>query len=192
MLSSLHKQDQSGTHHRHCQIFPQHTKVPNMTTREIAIPAAEDLIGAINQPTPIMPISPIGNKQMQTIKAAPIRLVSPTTLTQHKTLPRVPPKQHTSFPRVVTPPIQQSTTTRNTNRSKERNAPTTHGYSTRQQPAPNWEQAHDAVITVKDDANSLKKPLILTEVHWANAIIDLDTCALMEYRPLESPKHCTA
>jgi hypothetical protein len=39
-----------------------------MTTNEIAIQAAEDLIAAINQPTPTTPISPIGDKQMEAIK----------------------------------------------------------------------------------------------------------------------------
>jgi hypothetical protein len=44
------------------EFLPQHTMVPCMTTNEIAIQLAEDLIIAINQPTPTTPIAPIGDK----------------------------------------------------------------------------------------------------------------------------------
>lgn len=39
-----------------------------MTTKEIAIQAAEDLITAINQPKRMRPSSPIGDKEMEAIK----------------------------------------------------------------------------------------------------------------------------
>jgi hypothetical protein len=114
------------------------------------------------------------------------------TLTQHETLPRVPIKQHTSFPRVAAQPMQQSTNTLDTKRSKERNMPTAHRYPRRHQQAPNQDQAHH-VITIKEDENSLEKPTIQTEFRCANTIIDPDAGTSMEYRHLlKSPKHRTA
>jgi hypothetical protein len=44
--------------------IPQHTTIPSMTTDEIAIQAASDLIAAINQPTANTTIAPIGDKHI--------------------------------------------------------------------------------------------------------------------------------
>jgi hypothetical protein len=173
------------------KFFPQHTTVPRMSTDEIAIQAAEDLIGAINQPITKTPICPIGDKQMKAIRKIS-DLYQQHTLNQRKPLPRVPPKQRASFPRMATQPNQQSTTNRNTNTINACNSPNTHRYPTRQQQASAQEQAHH-VITLQDDTNRLATSPIPTESHWANAIIDPDTGASMEYRHLlKSPKHCEA
>jgi hypothetical protein len=94
------------------EFFPQHTTVPHMTTEEIAIQAVEDLIAAISQPITKTPISPIGGKQMKAIRQIS-DLYQQHTLNQHELLPRVPPKQPASFPRVASQPSQQSTTNRN-------------------------------------------------------------------------------
>jgi hypothetical protein len=97
------------------EFFPQHTTVPHMSTDDIAIQAAEDLIAAINQPITKKSICPIGNKQMEAIRQIS-DLYQQHTLNQRKPLRRVPPKQRASFPRVATQPNQQSTTNRETRR----------------------------------------------------------------------------
>jgi hypothetical protein len=102
------------------------------------------------------------------------------TLKQSETLPRVPSKHTTSFPRVATPQSQTSTTDRDTSTNHMNNLPNTYRYPTRQQQAATHEQAHH-VITLQDDVSLPATPLIPTEVHWANASIDLDTGASMEY-----------
>jgi hypothetical protein len=111
------------------EFFPQYTTVPHMTTDKIAIQAAEDLIAAINQPITKMPISPIGDKQMKAIRQIS-DLYQQHTLNQRELLPRVPPKQLASFPRVAAQPNQQSTPNRDTNTNNARNLPTTHCYPT--------------------------------------------------------------
>jgi hypothetical protein len=166
------------------EFFPQHTTVPQMNTDEIAIQAAEDLIAAINQPTARKPNSAIGDKQMEAIRQLS-DLYQQHTLKQRTQLPRVPPKQHATLPRVAAQPSQQSTT----NRETDKTVPPTHRYPTRQQTTSNQEQAHH-VITIQDDTTCLSAPTMQPEVHWANAIIDPDTGASMEYRHLlKSPKH---
>jgi hypothetical protein len=60
-----------------------------MTTYEIAIQAASDLIAAINQPTANTTMAPIGNKQMEAIRQI-ADLYQQHTLKQSEILPRVP------------------------------------------------------------------------------------------------------
>jgi hypothetical protein len=160
------------------EFFPQHTTVPSMTTDKIAIQAASDLIAAINQPTANTTMAPIGDKQMEAIRQIAI-LYQQHTLKQSETLPRVPLKHPTSFPRVAAPPSQTATTNLDTSTNHMNNLPNTHRNPTRQRQAATQEQAHH-VITLQDDVSLPATPLIPTEVNWANAIIDPDTGASME------------
>jgi hypothetical protein len=192
MLSGLHQQDQSGTQHRHRRVFSAAYHGTAHGHGRIAIQAPEDLIAAIKQPTARTPNLPIGDKQMEAIRQLS-ELYQQHTLNQPTQLLRVPPKQHATLPRVAAQQSQQSTTNRDKDKNNERNnLPTTHGYPTRQQQASNQEQAHH-VLTIQDNTDHLSTPTMQPEIHWANANIDPDTVASMEYRHLlKSPKHCEA
>jgi hypothetical protein len=165
------------------EFFPEHTSLPFMNSNDIAIKAANELITTLQNPLPATPFAQVGNQQLEALQQ-----LAELFKTQHhntdKRLPRVREPSPAPLPRVVNrilPPQTHSPTMPA--------SPKQHRYPTRHTIPYNDEEANHIVTIDNTDILSTKEPA----TQWANAIIDPDTGASMEYRHLlKSPKHCKA
>jgi hypothetical protein len=106
----------STTRHEHIidtlEFFPQHCKVPGISSADAVTIAAADLTHALQNPTPTTPFKQPGTERMKAIKklAAIFEEMAP----QHVTTPRVDTTYQSIIPspRVETVPTQKVTTPR--------------------------------------------------------------------------------
>ena len=170
------------------EFFPQHTQIPFRTPAEIAEHATNELIRVINNPTPSTPFAHVPDNQQQAIqRIADIfhKHLHPNTPTPPRVVqsPRMEPS---APPQVPMSPMETRTTSATLPRVTTPTVPPPHRYPTR----------HIISQTQDDEANHIQlqatQPLPSNDTqHWANAIIDAETGAAMEYRHLvKSPKHC--
>ena len=184
------------------EFFPQRTPVPYTTPTDVAIRATNDLIRVLENPTPSTPFAHVGHNQMEAIqliadifqKHLPTTPPSPPRVARLPTNPQPPRRAATTpYPLVtpplprVAPPLPRLTPSTPTAAPTPTPAAPRHRYPTR-----------NVIPYHHDELNTLELSATLPTVdpnphYWANAIIDPDTGASMEYRHLiKSPKHQAA
>lgn len=168
------------------EFFPQHTNVPYATPTQVITKAAHDIISVLKAPKPSTAFAHIGHNQHEAIQQlADIFTEYSNKTTQHDSNnPRQAPRVQTS-PAPV-PRVEPT----NTNQPSHR-YPTRHIISQTQD---DHQANHIHTIIPDTEGIPITKPLVIDNIgsttHWANAIIDKDTGAAMEYRHLmKSAKH---
>jgi hypothetical protein len=161
---------------------------------------------AVQHPSPATPFAPVGNQQLEALKQL-ADIFQRTTNTPSKTIPKAPPTREQplpsvlnkplppALPRVVNKPLPEPLP-----RMVEATVPTSktsptpmapHRYPTRH--TKSTQSTQEEVNHVMEDHQKERDtpaPMTTTITQWANAIIDPDTWASMEYRHLiKSPKH---
>jgi hypothetical protein len=165
------------------ELFPEHTRVPYATPTQVVEKAAHDIIQALSNPMPSTAFAHISSNQHEAIKTLAdifnkhITPQPPTNTTAP--VPRVETPLP-SLPRVPTPSKQQHT----------------HRYPTRNVISQTQDEQANLIMELVPDQNDIPitQTIVIDNIstvqHWANAIIDSDTGASMEYRHLiKSDKH---
>ena len=166
--------------------FFHHKHPPPMANpTELAIHAVNDLVKALEQPHPIIIPTPKENNQLRALKAlAEIFHHKPT-----KTIPspRVTNTNQATLPRVVHTPSKQRT--RSMQQPQTNDVTPSHCYPTRHTIPYQPDEAHLVCSVITAEPPTVQ-PTFAPTPQWANAIIDPDTGASMEYRHLiKSDKH---
>ncbi len=179
------------------EFFPQRIPVPYRSPADVAVQAPQELVPPLQQKTPPTPFAHVGHDQLEAIQqlADIFRRHSAKPPT---TAPRVPITAPLPFSqaRAITPPpaprvnIIPATPAPSPRVLFHAPAPATpsapHRYPTRHMISQTQDEVANAMFTMSPDHNLLGP-------HFANAIIDPDTGASMEYRHLiKSPRHQTA
>ncbi len=151
------------------EFFPKHTPVPYPTPTDVAVQATETLIRVLQNPIPSTKFAHIGHDQLtaiQTIADIFQRHASPRVPTKDTNQRKGSPTRPNTLPRVLPTTAPRKTI---------------HRYPTRH-----------IISQTQDEMNLIHQceEILPTIHHWANAIIDPDTGASMEYRHLvKSPRH---
>jgi hypothetical protein len=176
------------------EFFPQKLTMPYMSSTDIAIQAANELIQAIQDPQPATLFAQVGTQQLKALQQ-----LADIFQGHSQQLPRVPNKNSQQLPRVgntasptatvmaapARPPISTPTTPTELPPGASHRSPTRHIISQQTQEEANHIMTIDTCRPVIPMA-AVPQP----STHWANAIIDPDTGASMEYWHLiKSPKH---
>jgi hypothetical protein len=151
-----------------------------MNATDIAIRAASNLVQLLKNPLPATPFDQVGTRQLEALKQL-AEIFQPTTTTS-ATAPRVPtPVERPALPRVTTTPTPQASP----RPSATTHPPAPHRYPTRHVITQSTQEEGNHVVTIKENLPSIahtshQEP----RQEWANAIIDPETGASLEYRHL--------
>jgi hypothetical protein len=162
------------------EFFPQKTTVPYMTATDIAIQAASDLVQVLKNPQPATPFDQVGTIQLEALKQ--LADIFQHTTTTSATAPRVPtPVERQALPRVITTPTPQASP-----RPIATTPPAApHRYPTRHVITQSTQEEANHIVTINKNIPSISHSIHqASKQEWANAIIDPETGASLEYRHL--------
>jgi hypothetical protein len=116
MLQSLDGSHQQNTDRGHSGVFPQHVKMPHLSSQEIAIQAARELAFALRNPAPAAPFARLGHQQHEALAklannfkeiAAPEPSDAITMTTPKSVQQPIPSITHTEVPISIPSFLQQ-------------------------------------------------------------------------------------